>query len=79
MTPDIIISHARPEDSVHVADMSNALHVELDYDNPPHTTESIHEMMFGPKALIKSLIAWDRLALSDRRSITRIIQKSGYG
>lgn len=59
MTSDIIISKARPEDSIHVADMSNALHVELDYDNPPHTTESIHEMMFGPKALIKSLIAWN--------------------
>ncbi len=73
MTPDIIISHARPEDSVHVADMSNALHVELDYDNPPHTTESIHEMMFGPRALIKSLIAWD-----GRRAVGQAIFQPFY-
>ncbi len=58
ITTNITITPAMPADCPHVAEMSNALHVELDYDNPPHTSQSIHEMMFGPKALIQSLIAW---------------------
>tara|TARA_R110002124_G_scaffold81812_6_gene215280 strand:- start:209 stop:694 length:486 start_codon:yes stop_codon:yes gene_type:complete len=58
MTAQITIRLAIPDDCAHVADMSNALHVEMDYDNPPHSTDSIHDMMFGKHALIKSLIAW---------------------
>lgn len=35
MTAQITIRLAIPDDCAHVADMSNALHVEMDYDNPP--------------------------------------------
>lgn len=58
MTDQITIKAARTQDCEHIAAMSNALHVELDYDHPPHSGPSIREMMFGSKALIRSLIAW---------------------
>ncbi|WP_143182050.1 GNAT family N-acetyltransferase [Thalassospira sp. TSL5-1] len=56
--PNIIIKAATPEDCDKVVALSNALHIELDGDEPAHSTNSIHAMMFGPNAMIKSLIAW---------------------
>ena len=55
---DILIQAASPADCDKVVALSNALHIELDGDEPAHTTDSIHAMMFGPNAMIKGLIAW---------------------
>lgn len=55
---DILIRAATPQDCDKVVALSNALHVELDGDEPSHTCDSIHAMMFGPNAMIKSLMAW---------------------
>ena len=55
---DILIQAATPADCDKVVALSNALHIELDGDEPAHTTDSIHAMMFGPNAMIKGLIAW---------------------
>lgn len=59
MTKMFDIRLATLTDCASVADMSNKLHVELDYDNPPHSPHSIEQMMFGPRPLIESLIAFD--------------------
>tara|TARA_R110001583_G_scaffold17679_2_gene71428 strand:+ start:266217 stop:266729 length:513 start_codon:yes stop_codon:yes gene_type:complete len=58
MTEMFDIRLATLKDCASVADMSNNLHVELDYDNPPHSPHSIEQMMFGPRPLIESLIAF---------------------
>lgn len=59
MTAHITIRQATPDDCQHVADMSNALHIEMGYKTPaPHTADSIHDIMFGSHTLVKSLIAW---------------------
>ncbi|WP_158091230.1 GNAT family N-acetyltransferase [Thalassospira mesophila] len=53
------IRSATRADCQYVSGMSNDLHVELDYANPPHSALSIKEMMFGPRPLIESLIAFN--------------------
>lgn len=47
----------RESDCFDVAEMSNAIHVEHDYENPPHSEASIAKMMFGADAILKGLIA----------------------
>lgn len=58
MTTEISLCLATPDDCGHIAAMSNAIHAEHDYPGEPHSAESIHNMMFGPRPIIEALLAW---------------------